>query len=388
MPPRLNRRSFMARVVGASALGGGALSLVLGRSFAQTPLSRSCLTDTDSTDRPDYGTRTGLTDTDTTDRAERGTLTRRTDSDAHDPANRGRSWRCAARTGVTDRDSGANADLAGYGRGGRANGVTDSDATDRPGEGHRNSLASDNDSTDRAGYGRSTGGRTGVTDNDSGPNADSAGRGRHSRNPVSTGFPDFPWPAPRPSEAPLKLPHDRVVASLGADKSLYGVGQHLTAAINAAGYAEYTFYGVPDGFALVSRLERIEEDGRPSPNGFRYMQPGQEPFSLANYLSGLFVAPVGRYRQIVFVVTDVPVVATAPPLTQGRAGQLLREGADRLPTDFRQMPFTNDHDVTALIYEFQKTGQVGNMAQTQGGPLTARDHLTRSGLYAAILSQH
>src|SRR5690242_4404103 len=107
MPARLNRRSFMARVVGASALGGGALSLILGRSFAQTPLSRSCLTDTDSTDRPDYGTRTGLTDSDTTDRAERGTLTRHSDSDAHDLANRGRSWRCATRTGVTDRDSGA-----------------------------------------------------------------------------------------------------------------------------------------------------------------------------------------------------------------------------------------------------------------------------------------
>jgi hypothetical protein len=362
----------MARVVGASALGGGALSLVLGKSFAQTPLSRTCLTDTDTTDRPEYGTRTGLTDTDSSDRAERGTLTRRTDSDAHDPANRGRSWRCGARTGVSDSDTGANADRAGYGRGGRASntGVADSDTADRPG------------------FGRGAGGRTGVTDNDSGPTADSAGRGRGSRHSVTTGFPEFPWPAPRPSEAPLKLPHDRIVASLGADKSLYGVGQHLTAAINSAGYAEYTFYAVPDGFALVSRLERIEADGRPSPNGFRYIQPGQEPFSLTSYLSGLFVAPVGRYRQIVFVVTDVPVIATAPALTQGRAGQLLREGADRLPTNFRQMPFTADHDVTALIYEFQKTGQVGNMQQMEGGPLSARDHLTRSGLYAAILSQH
>ena len=78
----------MARVVGASALGGGALSLVLGRSFAQTPLSRTCLTDTDSTDRPDYGARSGLTDTDSTDRPGRGTMTGRTDSDTTDQRNR------------------------------------------------------------------------------------------------------------------------------------------------------------------------------------------------------------------------------------------------------------------------------------------------------------
>ncbi len=123
--PYVNRRSFLARVVGTSLLGGGALSAVVGKSHAQQNLSRSCLTDRDSGDRPDYGRQTGLTDTDPTNSAGRGTLTNRTDSDATDAENRGRSWRCANRTGVTDGDSGANADLAGFGLG-RRTGVTDS----------------------------------------------------------------------------------------------------------------------------------------------------------------------------------------------------------------------------------------------------------------------
>lgn len=411
--PYVNRRSFLARVVGTSLLGGGALSVVVGNSHAQQNLSRSCLTDRDSSDRPDYGRQTGLTDTDPTDSAGRGTLTNRTDSDVTDAENRGRSWRCANRTGVTDGDSGASADLAGFGLG-RRTGVTDSDSganADRSGRGRGGSRAgaSDNDPTDRAGYGRGSG-RSGVTDSDSGANADAAGSGRggsqrptvaeatepsqpsppsaeeSARDSSDVGFPNFPWPPPRPSEQ-LRLPRGRVLAAIGGNPSLYDVGQHLTAALDRTGYSEHSFYRAPKGFALISRLERIENDGRPAPGTFRYMPPGQEPFSLTNYLSGLFVAPVGYYRLIVFVATDAPIVATGDRIDQREANDLLREGADRLPPDFRRMPFGPDHEITALIYEFQKTGQASRLQLLDQGRLGARVHLDQSGLYRALVQR-
>lgn len=197
-------------------------------------------------------------------------------------------------------------------------------------------------------------------------------------------FPQFPWPPPSPSEQ-MDLPRARLLAALPSSPNLFDVGEHLTAGLDSTGYAEHSFYAVPNGFALVARLERILENGRPAPGGFRYLPPGHEPFSLTTYLSGLFVAPVGYYRQIVFVVTDVPFAATGQELTQREATELLREGANRLPAYFRNIPFGPDCEVTVLIYEFEKTGTTGQMRLLSSGRLGARTHLSRSGLYQVLV---
>ena len=197
-------------------------------------------------------------------------------------------------------------------------------------------------------------------------------------------LPHFPWPPPRPS-AQMTLPRARLIAALEHNPSLYDVGDHLSRALDDAGYVERSYYAVPNGFALVARLERILDNGRPAPNGFRYLPPGEEPFSLTAYLSGLFVAPVGRYRQIVFVVTDRPFAATGDELDQREASDLLREGADRLPAYFRSIPFGEDYAVASLIYEFEKTGAVGQMRQLPDGRLGAQTHLTRAGIYPLVV---
>jgi len=86
-----------------------------------------------------------------------------------------RAWQTGPYTGVTDNDSGGNADNAGHGRGpggnasGHPQGVTDSDVYDPSGAGR--------------------GGGTGYSDSDSGPGADPSGRGRRGRA-VQTGRTD------------------------------------------------------------------------------------------------------------------------------------------------------------------------------------------------------
>lgn len=201
---------------------------------------------------------------------------------------------------------------------------------------------------------------------------------------ASVALPNFPWPPPRPTDQML-LPRNRLLIALEDNPSLYDLGDHLSRGLDRAGYVERSFYAVPHGFALVARLERILDNGQPAPNAYRYMPPGAEPFSLTAYLSGLFVAPVGRYRQIVFVVTDRAFAATGDELTQREAADLLREGANRLPSYFRTMPYSEDYDVTALIYEFEKTGTVGQMRQLESGRLGARTHLNRAGIYARVV---
>lgn len=198
---KLNRRSFLAHVVGGAVVSGGALAAVSGAARAQT-------TDSDPRDVPGFGRGGGVTDSDTGTGADpigrgRGTAPRLpacSDSDAGDPEGRGRRCHRFAndiddrgtdreppRTGITDSDRGSpNADMEGRGRGTPENrpqtGYTDHDPSDTAGNGRGGaggppySGHTDADPSDRAGYGR--GGSRRCTDADTGAYADRAGAGR------------------------------------------------------------------------------------------------------------------------------------------------------------------------------------------------------------------
>ncbi|MBL8551076.1 MAG: hypothetical protein JNJ73_13905 [Hyphomonadaceae bacterium] len=198
-------------------------------------------------------------------------------------------------------------------------------------------------------------------------------------------LPDFPWPPPTPS-ARLVMPRAPLVAALPASQSLYDVGERLTGALLQAGYSEYSFFAAPKGFALTARLERIRDDGTPAPEEFRFLEPSaEEPFSLTSYVSRLFFAPEGFYRQIVFVVTDQPFVASAPAPTTNTADEWLRRGATSLPDGYRRLPFGPGYNVTALVYEFRKGARDRDVATLTPGRLAGREHLVKSGIYAALV---
>lgn len=312
---------------------------------------------------------TGLNDADNADAPGRGTLTHRTDTDSGDLEDRGRSWRCSGRSGVSDQDSGANADQPGFGRRGHA-GVSDNDSganSDSPGYGRR--TRGDDDGDDGQG--------TPIEPAPSEPSpSESILRG-------DVGLPRFPWPPPRPTSQ-MVVPHDRLAAALGASPSFFTVGEQLRRALDRAGYVERTFYGVPGGFALVAGLERIRPDGSPMDEAHRWTPPGSEEFSIANYLANLFVAPTGYYRFIAFVATGAVIVPGSAPLSASRAGGLVTGGANNLPPIFRSAPFGAGDDVTALIYEFQKSGEAGRVNQLSRGGVDARVHLQKAGIYSAL----
>jgi hypothetical protein len=120
---KLNRRSFVATVIGGAAAGGGATFLVADRSAAQT-MPYTGVTDSDTgahADRPGYGV--------------------------------------GVRNQYTDRDTGPNADPQFHGRG--PNG--------RP----------PNSPSGQGSYGEPA---TGCSDSDSGPGSDPGGRGRRCGN--------------------------------------------------------------------------------------------------------------------------------------------------------------------------------------------------------------
>lgn len=201
----------------------------------------------------------------------------------------------------------------------------------------------------------------------------------------SFGLPNFPWPPPTAS-ARLVLPRDRLAASLPANPNLFQVGQKLADALERAHYSEYSFFAAPDGFALTARLERIREDGTPAPEEFRFIEPGaDEPFTLSSYIQRLFFAPQGFYRQIVFIATDKPFVASGEAPSAATAEEWLRRGANMLPPIYRTMPFGPGYSVTALVYEFRKGAADRDVATLTPGRLAGREHLVKAGIYSALL---
>ena len=146
-----------------------------------------------------------------------------------------------------------------------------------------------------------------------------------------SGIPKFPWPPPRYS-AFATIP--RPLMAPAAQTTLQSVSTRLERALDAAGYSERSFYWIPGGFALVSRIEQIRADASPMGAPERWSVTMHRPVrqGLAAIIKALFDAPPGHYRVIVFVVTDQPFAATNQKPSSQEAADWLSAGVLRLPS--------------------------------------------------------
>jgi hypothetical protein len=143
----------------------------------------------------------------------------------------------------------------------------------------------------------------------------------------------------------------------GRHDSLKEVGNRLERAFRQAGYGELSYYGVPRGFALVTRLEQFQPDGSPlnGPDRWSVSVLAPQVFSLESYFRALFSANPGHFRIVVFIVTPEPVYQdVATEVARDVALKWVSGGANKLLKDYETMPFDDDVDCTALVYEFQQ----------------------------------
>jgi hypothetical protein len=201
--------------------------------------------------------------------------------------------------------------------------------------------------------------------------------------PADVRTPPFPrWPPPRAS-ARTEIARDL----FASDENLGDVANHLMEALRATGNSRASFYTAPGGFVMVARLERIRDDARPAAGADRFIEPrpgeAEKPDDPLSYIEALFFAPEGRYRQVMFVVTNRPVGEGTWTLTSDAAGELLSEGSPDLIGPSRTAQFDGAYRVTALIYEFRKQGSAAATVAIPGR-WTANTHLIRSGLLSNL----
>jgi len=193
-------------------------------------------------------------------------------------------------------------------------------------------------------------------------------------------LPEFPWYPPTPTDS-AELPR----AYFESAQTLWDVNARLSEALNQAGYAQRTsYYRVPNGFALVARIEFLRDDAAPQEERFGLIE--NPPAGLLGAVVGVLFPRVGYYRQVVFLVTDQPWRPERGPqpdtMTAGEAERLLEGGGETLPDTFQTAPFGENFKVTALIYEYVARGP---RERTRSSPVaakrnTARTHLARAGI--------
>ena len=196
----------------------------------------------------------------------------------------------------------------------------------------------------------------------------------------------FPWPPPAAS-ASLTIPLTRLLPDAGKrdlqrSYRLGDVDEALRDALTQAGHVEASYYGVPQGFALVTRIESILADGKPKPGDLRWNvdAPAGQVFSLSSYFSALFTAPPGRYRVVVFIVTPEPFSAVDSTVTRDQAARWLRLGANRLPPEYYYGLIPSGTTCTAMIYEFEKPNSTSSARLNRPGAISVTAHLTGTGL--------
>jgi hypothetical protein len=190
-------------------------------------------------------------------------------------------------------------------------------------------------------------------------------------------LPLFPWPPPASSASYVFPP--TVFAQL---PTVGQVTSAILAALERSGYVERSFFQTePGGVALVTRLEKIGDDGTPAagsdrwPLGFK-----SNPADLVSFLRGLFFVSPGHYRVIVFILQDLPFTQSSKEVSGEDAKAWLREGANTLPREIAGRPFGNG-TCTALIYEFESDGSAAKIVESS---VTGKQHLEKAGLLAAL----
>ena len=198
--------------------------------------------------------------------------------------------------------------------------------------------------------------------------------------PREPDIPRFPWPPPEPSSF-MVIPRDSIVERT-RHCSLGDVAGMFEVAFDRAGYIQRSYYWVPKGFALVTQMEQFNDDGtsREEPARFSLKYTSPRVFSLGTFFKAIFHADPGRYRIIVFIVTDT-VVTLAAPIADTLARTWLQSGMLTLPSLIGQQIFSDTYKCSVLIYEYQRPSAEEEPVFNRPGHLDGKSHLVKSHLW-------
>jgi hypothetical protein len=193
---------------------------------------------------------------------------------------------------------------------------------------------------------------------------------------------DLPWPLPVPSTS-MEIPRElRAPAEAGAH--LTRAADWLSHALRDTGYRDLSWYDVPGGFALVTGLELIDDQGlamaHPDPAvRFSAIYPPRGFFTM-RFWSELLAGRTGRFRLFVFVVIDQPF-GYSKDVTDPEV--VWKHPAEELPLSRADLIYKPQDKWYVLVYELEHPAGTDH-ARLVEHPSDPGLHLTKSGIAAAL----
>ncbi len=195
------------------------------------------------------------------------------------------------------------------------------------------------------------------------------------------------WPPPDASTH-QKIPRELLVPKNNQVQTWASVAARLEKALAVNGYSSPGYYAVPEGFALISQLERINEDATPSPPNVRWkikVDPASiKTFNLEAYLNALLGKDAGLFRVIAFVFTPVPIVTSGEMTTIDEAKLWVGKGGSKLPQVLSKQVYGEEMEATALIYEFEISGHGEPARLNKPSEHNGQQHLKAAKILQAL----
>lgn len=170
-------------------------------------------------------------------------------------------------------------------------------------------------------------------------------------------IPNLPWPIPRASSHyEIRLESLRLNTN-NPMKKMCNIDQVIKFALEASGFSEFYYYYIPDGFALLTPLERFNYENGESILGknrwtLNFVKPSLKLNEIIKLLS--FENP-GYFRIILFTVTSEDVLQGNTKLASSdQLYDLLGKGVATLPDKIGNISVTRNTKCIAWIYEFEK----------------------------------
>jgi hypothetical protein len=188
-------------------------------------------------------------------------------------------------------------------------------------------------------------------------------------------LPDFPFPPPLASGQSV-LPK----SFFNNCKKLGDIDQKLASVLGQQGY-ERSYFKVPGGFAIASRLEQINDDASSKQEPNRWSDQVPPVTSFSEFIGALFFPRVGFFRIVVFVVTDVPFNQKQTTVSKNEATSWLTQGKNVLPDAAVKLPINPNFNCTALIYEYKFTENQKSSLSTR---FSVQTHLEKARLWNGL----
>ena len=208
------------------------------------------------------------------------------------------------------------------------------------------------------------------------------GVGRYGKYKTIVEYTRFPWPPPEPS-ARVEIPNNFFQSDGKDPLLLYDIVDKLKKSLDYAGYHEKSFHPIPDGFVIVTRIERFNVDGsnKPQPDRWNIKYMPHKSFSIRSYLKKLLTANPGYYRIFVFIVTPHKFSPLNRHITKEEGLNWFSFGTNKIPWTIGNYPFTKDYKCLGYTYEFIKSSQESEVTLNTPGMITGMMHLEKANIW-------